>query len=916
MLNSWPEVKAETINYLLSGEDEPSEETISRTLRGYSCIGGLNENDSEFEVIFRELRSELATKIPEGVTLQDNEAIWEEWLPDMAETSTSHWDAYKKYLSLEQGAGWDQLKPLDRSTNTILSLLSDPRQEHPALCRKGLVLGDVQSGKTRTYLALMHKAVDYGYKLIIVLTSSDESLRGQTQDRVDTDFLGFVGQRKSVGIGKYLQKQSVKPISLTNEDDFVKAYGKAYQRFPRPSWTDSRPFVAVMKKNGSILNKFITWLDNPEFPKDLPVLIIDDESDYASVNSAKAEDSPTKINSLLRDLCAVSSRTSYVAVTATPFANVFIDDEDETDLFAKDFIHILQPPPAYIGATKLFGDLDHPPIQSHCVKLLDEDELDEWLPLSHKKDYEFIGNELDCQVAYAIDCFLVACTLRPNAERTNQSMLIHMSRFTNVQEQIATMVYDYVRDLANALMFHPNINDPRIEKLHKAYHDEYENCGQTDNTSWTKTLAKLRSLVNRLQVRLVNSAAASWNETHQVPEQSTPDECAILIGGNQLSRGMTLKGLISSVFYRRVTASDTLLQMGRWFGYRPGYSALQRIWLLEQSRIDYRYSSSIIEELKDQSKRMQRNGMTPKQFGIALMKNPNKGVRITSAAKMRSASEESNSPLAEFDLAGQIIESTRLSINKARIESNNAALSSLLTSLRDASSVDVVRSPKSATSVYRHVPSTLVADFLSRYRAGYSDRYFGPTLLHYKDRESELNTTMAAQYVKTQDGQSEGTTTWSVAFINGGGAAVEDVPFHWEEIVRTSSYEKAGEFFAINGSKMRLGSKTDFLAISATESLAPLTTKDVTGSERDYYLTKYLGNDPILMLYKVQVKSDKPQYNDLAPRAGKGLIGAKLIIPTTELLDRSNKGRVYYYNTVATRSEYESLQNQVDEDDE
>ena len=163
-------------------------------------------------------------------------------------------------------------------------------------------------------------------------------------------------------------------------------------------------------------------------------------------------------------------------MTATPFANVFIDDEVKEDLFPRDFIHILPTPPAYIGAKKLFGDLDTEGQKSPCVQLLDEDELSSWLPLSHKKEYRFDNNgqcELNPQVAHAIDCFLIACVLRPGAEDKRQSMLIHLSRFTAVQEQIADMINKYVGDIVSALKFHPSETDQRIYKMHRVYDEEY-----------------------------------------------------------------------------------------------------------------------------------------------------------------------------------------------------------------------------------------------------------------------------------------------------------------------------------------------------------------------------------------------------------------------------------------------------------
>ena len=454
MADLWGKVIQQTMNALyatVTNEEATDENLIGGILLSFARNEKLDRDSEGYRNAVREIQDKFLEKIPEGTTLTDNEDIrWQEWLPEMKSNLTAdRWLSFRRYLQERKASEFVQLQSLDKSTDRVLGLLSDPRHDHVPVRRRGLLLGDVQSGKTRTYMALMNKAVDYGYKMIVVLTSSDEGLRSQTQKRVDSD---FVGMRRSagkiIGIGEYARRMPA-PDSLTGEDDFTTSNSKALQGMSRPTW-EGHPVVAVMKKNHIVLDKFNTWLDSPEFPKDLPMLIIDDESDYASVNSSKDGENPTAINALLRRLCNISERSSYVAVTATPFANVFIDHEIEDDLFPKDFIHILPTPSAYIGARKLFGNLDEEGAPGRCVQLLDEDGLTEWLPLSHKKEYRFDSEglqELAPQVKYAIDCFLVACALRSGAERKRQSMLIHMSRFIAVQRQIADMVNGYIDDL-------------------------------------------------------------------------------------------------------------------------------------------------------------------------------------------------------------------------------------------------------------------------------------------------------------------------------------------------------------------------------------------------------------------------------------------------------------------------------------
>lgn len=859
-----------------------------------------------YDRTFRELRDELAPKIDEGITLIEKDTAWNPWFSEMqnaVDWKTPRCDAYYQYLLWDKDSDY---VALDYTANEIVKLLSDPRPDHPAVSRKGLILGDVQSGKTRTYIALMNKAADCGYRLFVVLTSDNEKLRQQTQERIDTDFIGWRGNNHA-GIGKYHQENCARVFQLTNENDFVTAYENAFISCPRPSWNSAAPYVAILKKNASTLSKFNKWLENPEFSKDLPVLIIDDESDYASVNSAKLDNSPTRINSLIRDLCQISSRTSYVAVTATPFANIFIDDMEETDLFPQDFIHILTSPKAYIGAKKLFGDMDNPAEDSSCVKQLDGSELKPWLPLDHKKDYIFADHPvLDKQVKHAICTFINACVLRPNAEDRQQSMLIHMSRFREVQQQIADRVYEYLKSIENAIRFHCN-NDPRVDDLREAFESEY---AEETGISWDEELRKIQRFIrsNRLRVRLVNSTASDWSIAHAVPDELASDECTIFIGGNQLSRGMTLEGLICSVFYRRVTASDTLLQMGRWFGYRPRYAHLQRVWMLQDSVLDYRYSCTIVEELKESAAKMKRQGQTPKQFGFAIRKNPYKGVRITNASKMRNAEEKTS--YQEFDIAGKIIESIKLDADMNRRNRNDEAFRHLLDACH-TEQVTSSESAKSQTHVLQNVPIKDIVDFLTQYRSGYGDKFFGPTLVSYRNHETEMSTSMVERYAKTQQ-EDHPDMTWNIGFINGDGEQVDGVDFHWTKVRRKCSF-RDDRLFQINDEKMRLGSKTDVLKIADCTYDEAIPEKK--GSERQYYLTKYFGDHPSLLFYRVTVDANG-DHQSLAPQDGPGILGVKLIVPVDDVDSNKHLGRVVYYNTVASREEFEQLRREAESEDD
>lgn len=898
------------------------------SIEQFAKFQGIALEPKQMQRIFRDVRKQLNIQIEDGVIIRNEEVTWHDWLPEMEGMPTPQTDAYFRYLFNDQKS---QYSDLDKDTNDILNLLSDPRKESAPISRKGLLLGDVQSGKTRTYTALMNKTIDLGYKLIIVLTSDNEKLRKQTQDRIDTDCIG-AQQGVPTGIGKYLGG-AIRPHCLTNiDEDFVSPSQHAFSNIQRPNWKGV-PFIAVMKKNSSVLRKFIEWLDNDDLARDIPVLVIDDESDYASVNSSKIGEDPTTINSLLRKLCSISKRTSYVAVTATPFANIFIDDEESEDLFPEDFIYVLRTPAEYIGVLKIFGNRNEEDVSendspeglpsSTPVRLLDQSKLEQWLPLVHKKNFQIdachsdaptiphttedddSSDLLDPQVRHAINCFLIACVLRPDSANKRQSMLIHMSRFQDVQQQIADRVYAYVGSLNNALRFHSHSDDPRIQSLHSSFESEYRNYAAAHDQTWDTVLQNLERLMrsNRVVVRLENSTSDDWNKLHNADEETAPNECTIYIGGNQLSRGMTLDGLICSVFYRQVSAADTLLQMGRWFGYRPDYVELQRVWLLPQTIADFKYAGSIIEDIKQTARSMKAHHSTPKQFGISIRKNPNNGVRITNPTKMRNAEEGIDSEF-EFDLENNIIESVRLSTSSERSHTNDNALKTLVKVL--CTDTDIARStdPKGDTVVFEGVPSHAVTSFLKSYRSGYNDVYFGPTLLRYRDKEPvELSTTMAEQFAITQE-REHPDITWDVAFINGKGDVIDE-PFHWRGIQRAYKEDSGTKTYQVSGNKLRLGSKSDIVKVAQAVTGEPI--KREIRNERDFYDTKLFGNHPVLMLYRVTL-TNKAEHKTAPMANPHGLLAAKIVVPSDTPGSATGKGKAkYYLNTVASRQQYEKL---------
>lgn len=900
-----------TVRASLHTKPVQTETELIERMQKLAIACSCDESNPKFDELLRRLRHEANIFIDPGESIESN-VPWVKWLHDARETHVSRdirWNAYTEYLSNKLHRPQNVIYQLNQTADEVLSLISDPRKTKEPRQRKGLILGDVQSGKTQTYMSLMNKAADYGYKLFVVLTSDNEDLRQQTQKRIDTDFFGYsedsgTGKRLTTGIGRYFAHE-VHATGLTSSSmDFLDFRKKSLNRISRPGWMQS-PSVAVIKKNSRVLKSFIEWLSDEEFDRTVPVLLIDDECDYASVNTNKNSDSPTTINKLIRELFSLSSRTAYVAVTATPFANIFIDDQNESDLFPEDFIYVTHSPSNYIGVDKLFGNLDEPKNNNPHIKEIDEDDLSTWLGLKQKKDVPLRG-PLNRQIRYAINTFAVACAIADAGDVRHQSMLVHVSRYTPIQRMVADQIHEHLTNLRNAVQMHrEDASDPIIRELHEVYEKEYH--GVLDS-NWSNVLNKLGRYLPNTVVRLTNatSEAETWNELHNASEEDQ-SECTIYVGGDKLSRGMTLEGLTVSFFYRNTSAADTLLQMGRWFGYRDGYDILTRIWLLPQAIDDFQYASTVLIELKKSIRIMKTNGMTPKDFGLAIQKNPCKGVRITNPTKMRAAVEHDHD-VFNLSMVGRRVESTILSYDPHVLRKNDNALQTLINKLDVSTSYKEINGAKKTVGVcYERIEAKLIQEFLTSFRAGYKDLFFGDYFATYGADERRLPFSLAERYVETQAPQEipdsldqtlNNYPYWDVVFITGGDGDISPLQsrFTWNMTKRECTLKDPDQkTFVVSGTSRRLGSVNHVELYVKDLGNCPINYK--SGNELDYY---QYATRPAMLIYMLQ-----PQKTNFA--APVNAAAAKLVIPQDpDLIDTSSasKGTVYYYNTVAERQEF------------
>ena len=633
--------------------------TIEREVRS----GPFPLTEEQQGSIIRQLEGVFTTTQTLGASVLSD---YKPWLQQRrASINFFYWNRLNQYYISGGELPPSVVSVLDNVTDEVLDYCGDP-EDQGAWSRRGMVMGHVQSGKTTNYAALICKAADAGYKVVILLAGITNSLRAQTQERLDETFIGKVSVFSptvqaelpitSFGTGRF-------PAYGTSRDnDFSKTAASTY------GVTLSalrEPIIFVTKKNKSTLERLRDWLKDQNRGSFItePLLLIDDEADNASINTSANPDRVTAINRAIREILQLFQRSSYIGYTATPFANIFIDPDTEDemlrdDLFPRHFIKALDPPSNYVGASRVFeteGDL-----RTTMVRVVED--YQDILPLKHKRDHEL--RLLPPSMKEALRVFLLTRAIRILRSQggSHCSMMINVSRFNDVQEEIHGLVYAYLVELRNSLTVNgglplSRITDGNIEDLSKDFHREFSESGY----SFGRILKVLSEATSSVSVTTVNMRGGTLDYSRH----KDGGLHVIAIGGLALSRGLTLEGLTVSYILRNTAASDTLMQMARWFGYRTDYEDICRLYLPESSLSHYEYVEEAIEELRDEVKRMGTLNQTPEDFGLKVRQSPT-ALRITAANKMRTAT----SIILAQDYSGRHIEGHVL-FNDDSINSNN-----------------------------------------------------------------------------------------------------------------------------------------------------------------------------------------------------------------------------------------------------
>jgi hypothetical protein len=720
--------------------------------------------DVDEATLFRDISSLINTWQADSSALRDGKH--KNWLPDRkTEIEWSFWKRYRQYLEDEKNWSTSITTRLDRITDSILGDVGNPAQRG-RWDRRGMVVGEVQSGKTANYTGLICKSVDAGYKLIIVLAGMTNDLRSQTQSRLDAEFLGFkseVGELHSsgshIGVGKIeVAGQLIAyPLTYSSKNGDFRANKSVNLQL------GGTPLLLVVKKNTSVLKRILAWVQNQgklhqesgkKVVDDIPLLLLDDEADNASVNTKSEDEDPTAINRTIRQILNSFQQSSYVGYTATPFANIFIlPDEDRNleygdDLFPKGFIYHISPPSNYIGPARLFGlieDFDDGQDTANGLPLIRQvDDAGEVFPPSHKK--ELVVNVLPNSLIKALQSFIINCAARRvrSQKEVHNSMLIHVTRFNLVQGQVLELIKEELTNIHRMIEYNTGPQAAHLfQQMEKIWEEDYvptyQNvCRIYDDPqltflTWKEVCAQLLPAITKILVRGVNGDIGNSLDYDQYPNGLN----VIAVGGDKLSRGLTLEGLSVSYYVRPAKNYDTLLQMGRWFGYRPGYVDLCRLYTTEDLIGWYEHIAVANEELRREFVYMEHCRLTPDEYGLKVRTHPG-GLSITAANKIRHGKK------MQVSFSGHLVQTTIFHKNTKVQEENFKSTERWLQSL----SRPVIEKHR---PIWHDISPTHIIDFLENYTS------------HPLCRQAESD--LLIQYVQKMLALGE-LKKWTVALIS------------------------------------------------------------------------------------------------------------------------------------------------------
>ena len=645
--------------------------------------------------------------------------------------SGSAWVRYKNYLMgvydgkpkmTEEAVGF-----VEKNCHWILNHLSrDTRASGPV---KGLVMGSVQSGKTANMIGLSAMAAHYDWNVIIILSGTIDNLRVQTWDRFLRDL------KRSGGVSWHVLDHTSNPDYFADVEDKSKKYltdDLSLNIFQNGSSSHKwlHRYVMVCLKNPNRLRRLISWLhSNPAKAARMRILVIDDEADQASINTQKMGEAQTEeeilrttVNQLIIDLVNGNNEDgskstspfqsmNYISFTATPYANV-LNEAYESSLYPKNFISNLPESKEYFGAKVIFGshyDDKYPGL--NIVRNIPDSEV-KCLKLVHKGGTFTIPEEMQKSIAWFL---CAAAVLRIKGHRKPISMLIHTTALQNGHLSEYELIKSWLMRERNTgsiintceAVYYSEVAEFTLNDLKEGYPD-YGNMDKVD-----PEMPEFNAIRSEIQLMLSDITNILMDEDNELTYSEDAihlcvDNCRakkyadegtqlrliydqdkisklnkapvfIVMGGNTLSRGLTIEGLVCSYFARNSNLADTLMQMARWFGYRTGYELLQRIWMPEPLEMKYRLLEQIEEKLKKEFEDFMERGISPSKFGPRIMNSA-----VIAKFMLTSKNKSQNSVECDFDFSGDSYEVTQFDDDIDELQNNIDCTDSFLNSLNSA----------------------------------------------------------------------------------------------------------------------------------------------------------------------------------------------------------------------------------------
>jgi hypothetical protein len=739
-----------------------------------------------------------------------------------------YWNLHKNFISEEykrkDPSNWQKiLKTIDEETDSILYSMENPiRDEFSSL---GLVIGYVQSGKTANFTALTAKAMDAGYQLVIVLAGMHNTLRAQTQSRLDRELFGYDDYNTGkTNIDSLYSDKLRRPVRVTktayvdifddkvSDGDFKLTIDKLKEIiFPNVKYNK---VAAIVKKNVTVLKRLNNWLNN--CPKDvrdkIALMVIDDEADQASVDAnyiknikkgKSAKGNETQTNKEIINLLEKFKKSTYVGYTATPYANCFIDPNYD-NLYPRNFIHFLPKPEKYFGAEEIFGDdelkaayvvTDGVGTKADALDLLDKDELPESLNIAL---YSFL-------VSLAIR------VLRVEGQHA-MSMLIHIDHRKESQKDI----YELVDKFFSVIKINIKKKTAATRKLKDSLKKVYEQIvfsGEIINYKaglkreffdFDQVLEVLINEINSIEIKQVHS-----DSEDEINYLENPGLRVIAVGGNKLSRGLTLEGLMCTYFLRGTEYADTLMQMGRFFGYRGDYQDLMKIYTHNKIVENFEYMIGLESDLRAEVERYIDEDKTPLDFAPS----------VRAHSKMKPSGRMGNAQRFRKAFGSSIIQTKYFKLpSKRELENNMKTAITFVSDLKSASYKLVESKTVKDSKFFKNVDLEIIERFLQSLTIP----------------EFDVNIRDVLQYLKDND----------VKFLNVG------FPTLIGNDNRFEPFGSCGNFALVSRSRKKTSPKNGYYSIGVLTDSADLTIDLERTSDG---LTER--SIPILLLYRINKDS-------------------------------------------------------------